>query len=94
MSQIITFLNINPDEFVIMLIGSEVVSNSWSDEMKSAVSEYNYMYIDTFDPLKISVKDVRGKILLLKRQEACPYGKLLKFSDNTTFDYDGFKVED
>ena len=51
MSQIITFLNINPDEFVIMLIGSEVVSNSWSDEMKSAVSEYNYMYIDTFDPL-------------------------------------------
>lgn len=94
MRQISAFLSINPDEFVIMLIGSEVVSNHWSDEMKDAVSKYNHMYIETFDPLKVSVKDVRGKILLLKRQEECPCGKLLKFSDNTTFEYNDFMVED
>lgn len=88
------FLRVNPKEFVIALVGSGAYDSEWKQEMKDAVIQYKDMYIEDFNPLELQVKDVRGKILLLKRQCECPCGKLLQFSDNRTFDYDGFKVED
>ncbi|MBP5522829.1 MAG: hypothetical protein J6X74_01225, partial [Bacteroidaceae bacterium] len=33
-------------------------------------------------------------ILVIRRQEECPFGKLLKFTDNAVFEYNGFCVED
>lgn len=88
------FLKINPKEFIIMLVGSEAPESKWNLNMKDAIMFYEDLYLDNFNPLELQIKDVRGKILLLKRQDECPRGKLLRFSDNVTFEYEDFKVED
>lgn len=90
------FLEENPSEFIVAMIGSDE-GGKWSDEMKANYrklhNEYKDLMIDNFDA-HTPIKDVRGKILVIKRQEECPYGKLLKFEDNAVFDYDCFRVED
>ena len=90
------FLELNPSEFIIAMIGSDE-GGKWSDEMKAnykkLISEYSDLMVDDFDATT-KISDVRGKILVIRRQEDCPYGKLLKFQDNTVFDYDCFRVED
>lgn len=90
------FLHDNPSEFIVALIGSDE-SGKWSDEMKQnykqLIEQYSDLFIEDFSA-NTPVKDVRGKILVIRRQEDCPYGKLLKFEDNSVFNYDCFYVED
>lgn len=90
------FLTENPSEFIIALIGSDE-GGKWSDEMKKnyldLIGKYPGMFVEHFDATT-KVEDVRGKILVIRRQEACPFGKLLKFEDNAVFNYDCFCVED
>lgn len=90
------FLQDNPSEFLVAMIGSNE-GGKWSDEMKDnynkLITEYADIFVEDFDA-QTPIKDVRGKVLVIRRQEACPYGKLLKFDDNVVFDYDCFKVED
>ncbi len=90
------FLKENPSEFIVAMIGSDE-GGKWSDEMKKnfndLLNEYKDLMVENFDA-STPVKDVRGKILVIRRQEECPYGKLLKFEDNSVFDYDCFCVED
>lgn len=90
------FLKDNPSEFLVAMIGSDE-GGKWNDEMKDnfnkLINEYKDLFVEDFSP-QTPIKDVRGKILVIRRQEACPYGKLLTFEDNAVFDYDCFKVED
>lgn len=90
------FLKENPSEFIVAMIGSDE-GGKWSDEMKknfsTLIEEYKDLLVEDFSPTT-PVKDVRGKVLVIRRQEECPYGKILKFEDNAVFDYDCFSVED
>jgi len=90
------FLKDNPSEFIVAMIGSDE-GGKWSDEMKTnysnLINKYKNLFVEHFDATT-KVGDVRGKILVIRRQEGCPFGKLLKFADNAIFDYDCFKVED
>ncbi len=90
------FLKDHPSEFIVAMIGSDE-GGKWSNEMKEnfnqLISQYKDLIVDNFDATT-PVKDVRGKILVIRRQEGCPYGKLLKFVDNAVFDYNNFCVED
>lgn len=90
------FLKDNPSEFIVVLIGSDE-GGKWSEEMKTnfnaLLDEYKDLFVDKFDATT-PVKDVRGKILVIRRQEECPFGKLLKFDDNAIFNYNNFCVED
>lgn len=90
------FLDEHPTECIIALIGSDE-GGKWDEEMVSnyrrLIERYPHRFVDQFDA-RTRLGDVRGKILVLRRQEACPYGKLLKFTDNAVFDYDCFHVED
>lgn len=90
------FLQDNPSEFLVAMIGSDE-GGKWSEEMISnynkLIDDYKDLFIEDFDA-QTPIKDVRGKVLVIRRQEACPFGKLLKFADNLIFDYDCFKVED
>ena len=96
MVDIAKFLKDNPSEFIVALIGSDE-GGKWDGEMqqnyKALIAKYPDLFIEKFSPAT-SVKDVRGKILVIRRQEACPFGKLLEFEDNNTFEYDCFRVED
>ena len=60
---------------------------------KKLIAKYPHRFVENFDA-STTLGDVRGKILVIRRQEDCPFGKLLKFSDNAVFDYDCFRVED
>ena len=90
------FLRKNPSEFIIAMIGSDE-GGKWSDEMKAnfkaLLKKYPRLFVENFTPTT-RLGEVRGKILVIKRQEECPYGKLLKFEDNAVFNYDCFCVQD
>ena len=90
------FLKNNPTEFIVAMIGSDE-GGKWDGEMianfKELTTKYADLFVEDFSP-STPISEVRGKVLVIKRQEACPLGKLLKFSDNAVFSYDGFEVED
>lgn len=90
------FLKENPSEFIIAMIGSDE-GGKWSAEMKANFNrlrqQYSDLWVEGFDA-QTTLGDVRGKILVIRRQEDCPFGKLLKFEDNKVFRYDCFHVED
>lgn len=90
------FLADNPSEFLVAMIGSDE-GGKWGAEMidnfNKLMNQYKDILVEDFDA-KTPISQVRGKVLVIRRQEDCPYGKLLKFEDNAIFDYDCFKVED
>ena len=90
------FLQRNPSECIVAMIGSDE-GGKWSEEMQANFSQliepYRDILVEDFDATT-RLGDVRGKVLVIRRQEACPYGKLLRFADNAVFDYDCFCVED
>ena len=90
------FLEENPTECVVAMIGSDE-GGKWSEEMQAnferMIEPYRDLLVDDFDATT-KLGSVRGKILAIRRQEGCPYGKLLRFEDNAVFEYDGFCVED
>lgn len=96
MVDIRTFLKEHPSEFIVAMIGSDE-GGKWDAQMlanfNKLSSQYADLFIEDFGP-STPIKDVRGKVLVIKRQEACPLGKLLKFEDNAIFSYDCFQVED
>jgi hypothetical protein len=96
MADIRTFLKEHPSEFIVALIGSDE-GGKWDAQMlanfNQLSSQYADLFVEDFGPTT-PIKDVRGKVLVIKRQEACPLGKLLKFEDNAIFSYDCFQVED
>ncbi|MCR4919217.1 MAG: DUF4421 family protein [Prevotella sp.] len=90
------FLADNPSECIVAMVGSDE-GGKWSDEMRqnfqTIIDKYPHRFVENFAPAT-PLGQVRGKILVLKRQEQCPFGRLLKFQDNAVFSYDGFHVED
>lgn len=90
------FLTDYPSEFIVALIGSDE-GGKWGPELtenyKKLIEKYPHRFVENFSPAT-PIDSVRGKILVLRRQEECPYGKLLKFEDNAVFEYEGFHVED
>ena len=90
------FLTEYPSEFIIALIGSDEGSK-WGEELtenyRKLIDKYPHRFVENFSPAT-PIDSVRGKILVIRRQEECPFGKLLKFTDNAVFEYNGFYVED
>ncbi len=90
------FLDKYPSEFIVALIGSDE-GGRWNKELtenyRRLISQYPHRFVEDFSP-SAPIDSVRGKILVLRRQKACPYGRLITFADNATFDYKGFHVED
>ncbi len=90
------FLYKHPSEFIIALIGSDE-GGKWGEKLtnnfRKLIAKYPHRFIENFRP-STPLDSVRGKILVIKRQKGCPFGRLLKFSDNTNFEYDGFCVSD
>ncbi len=90
------FLQKNPSEVLVAMIGSDE-GGKWSDEMKENFNQhiepYRDILVQDFDGAT-PISELRGKILVIRRQEACPYGKLLLFQDNAVFEHEGFCVED
>ena len=91
------FLRRNPSEFLVAIIGSDEGGSNWpagmADSLSMELAPYRDLIVEDFSAAT-RLKDVRGKILFIKRQEACPVGKYLPFQDNTTFVANGFHVED
>lgn len=90
------FLTEHPGEVIIAMIGIDG-GGKWNPVLtrnyKKLIAKYPHRFVENFDA-STTLGDVRGKILVIRRQEDCPFGKLLKFSDNAVFDYDCFRVED
>lgn len=90
------FLADHPNEMIVVLVGTDG-GGKWTPELvknyKRLIENYPHRFVENFDA-HTTLGDVRGKILVLRRQEDCPFGKLLKFTDNAVFDYDCFRVED
>ena len=90
------FLTEHPSEVIVAMIGVDG-GGKWAPELidnyKALIAKYPHRFVEKFDA-RTKLGDVRGKILVIRRQEDCPFGKLLKFSDNAVFDYDCFRVED
>ena len=90
------FLDEHPSECIVALIGSDG-GGKWEEPMRElfmqVVRRYPHRFVESFDATS-RLGDMRGKILVLRRQESCPYGKLLEFEDNAVFNYDCFRVED
>jgi len=90
------FLTEHPGEVIVALIGTDG-GGKWSPELtrnyKKLIEKYPHRFVEHFDA-HTTLGEVRGKILVIRRQEDCPFGKLLKFTDNEVFDYDCFHVED
>jgi len=90
------FLQENPSEMLVVLVGSDE-GGRWSDEMKqnyrALIDKYPHRFVEQFSP-DMPIGQLRGKILVVRRQEDCPFGRLLKFENNATFQYDCFSVED
>jgi hypothetical protein len=90
------FLEKHPSEVLIAIVGS-YKGGKWDEEMQRnfnrIIQRYPHRFVEDFDA-KTTLKDVRGKILIIRREEECPFGKLLKFEDDAVFDYDCFHVED
>ncbi len=96
MVDIKAFLTAHPSEFIVALVGSDE-GGKWDEEMRRNFAklreQYADLFVEDFQPTT-PVGQVRGKVLVIKRQEDCPFGKLLKFTDNSIFSYDCFEVED
>ncbi|MCR4918896.1 MAG: DUF4421 family protein [Prevotella sp.] len=90
------FLADHPGELIVAMIGSDG-GGRWSNEMtrnfRRLVEKYPHRFVEHFDA-RTTLGEVRGKVLVIRRQDSCPFGKLLKFTDNAVFDYDCFRVED
>ena len=90
------FLRQNPTECIVAMVGSDE-GGKWEQELtsnfKRIIKKYPHRFVEHFSGAT-PLDSVRGKILVIKRQEACPFGKLLKFEDNATFTSNGFQVED
>jgi len=90
------FLAEHPSEFIVAMIGSDE-GGKWEEELtenyRKLIARYPHRFVEDFSP-EMPISAVRGKILVIRRQEGCPFGKLLKFSDNAVFNYDCFCVED
>lgn len=90
------FLNEHPSEVIIAMIGVDG-GGKWDPELiknyQQLIKQYPHRFVENFDA-HTTLGEVRGKILVIRRQEDCPFGKLLKFSDNAVFNYDCFRVED
>lgn len=90
------FLEKNPSEFLVAMIGSDEGGNwvpGMADSLNAVLKPYRHLLVEDFSALT-PLKDVRGKILVIKRQKACPVGKHLPFEDNAIFTANGFRVED
>lgn len=94
----IPFLEANPSEFIVMLLGCE--NTVWTEFMRQTVSDTcnennsRICFLEQENCLLSNLKSLRQKIIVLKRQEDCPFGIRLKFEDNQTFTYKNFCVED
>ncbi len=90
------FLEEHPSEVIVALVGVDG-GGAWSPELvknyQTLIDRYPHRFVEKFDA-RTTLDEVRGKILVIRRQEDCPFGKLLKFADNAVFDYDCFCVED
>ena len=90
------FLTEHPSEVIIAMIGIDG-GGKWNPELTknymALINKYPHRFVEKFDA-RTTLDEVRGKILVIRRQEDCPFGKLLKFTDNAVFDYDCFHVED
>ena len=90
------FLTEHPSEVIVAMIGVDG-GGKWVPELienyKALIAKYPHRFVEKFDA-RTKLGDVRGKILVIKRQEGCPFGKLLKFEDNAVFSFDCFEVED
>ena len=79
------FLNENPSEFIIAMIGSDE-GGKWSKEMQDnfqgIINRYPHRFIQNFTPTT-PLGSVRGKILVIKRQGECPYGMRIVFQTKT-----------
>jgi len=97
-SDMINFLKNHNSEFIVLLVGS-ALTNYWNEEMKEAVKKAyqnnkDFFYQQTEIDGQVTVEELRGKIVVLKRQEKCPIGILLEFEKDATFSYNNFVVED
>ena len=90
------FLTEHPSEVIIVVVGIDG-GGKWPAELlknyQALINKYPHRFVQDFNA-RTKMDDVRGKILVIRRQEDCPFGKLLKFTDNAVFDYDCFHVED
>ncbi|MBQ9362451.1 MAG: DUF4421 family protein [Bacteroidaceae bacterium] len=90
------FLDKHPTEFIVAMIGSDE-GGKWDTELtenyRRLIARYPHRFTEKFSA-STPIDSVRGKILIIRRQEGCPYGKLLRFTDNAVFNYDCFCVED
>ena len=64
-----------------------------SDSLKNILWPYRHRIAEQFSAVT-PLQQARGKILVIRRQEDCPVGKLLRFTDNAVFTDNGFRVED
>lgn len=75
------FLTDNPSEFIIAIIGSDE-GGRWDSIMQKnfqqIIDKYPSRFVQDFKPTT-TIGQVRGKILVIKRQEECPYGMLVQF---------------
>lgn len=89
------FLGEHPTECIVALIGNEK-KEKWSETMaahfRALMNKYQGRVVQHFEA-STPLDRVRGKILVIRKEENCPFGKLLKFTDNAVFDYDCFHVE-
>ncbi len=90
------FLTEHPTECLVALVGSDE-GGKWDEDMQRAfrrlVKKYPHRFVEHFSA-RTPLDSVRGKILVIRRQEGCPFGRLLKFTNNAVFEFDGFCVED
>ena len=90
------FLSEHPSEFIVAMIGSDE-GGKWDSELTTnyshLIDKYKHLFTENFSP-STPLDSVRGKILVIRRQETCPYGKLLNFENNAVFENNGFHVED
>ena len=90
------FLHTHPSECIVALVGSDG-GGRWDNEMAAKfmriIRKYPHRFVERFDA-RTPLDSVRGKIMVIRRQESCPFGKLLLFEDNAVFSYDCFQVED
>lgn len=96
MKEMSDFLDKHNKEFIIVLLGAAIF-DLWTKSMIETVEETfknnSKLFIGNFSG-NISIDQLRGKIVVLKRQADCPVGTLLKFEDNKTFENGNFSIED
>ena len=90
------FLNKYTSEVIVCLIGSDE-GGKWGETLTNnyykLIKKYSHRFIENFNPAT-PLDSVRGKILVIRRQEGCPFGRLVQFAGSSVFEYDGFHIED